>query len=67
MNEIDLRRFDFNLMVVFEVLMAERNVTRAAERLGRTQRGCCRYRCRLHVKDAARARISGGINLRPDP
>jgi hypothetical protein len=49
MNEIDhppvdLRRFDLNLLVVFEVLMAELSVTRAAERLGRTQsavsRGC---------------------------
>src|SRR5206468_1320457 len=37
MNEIDLRRFDLNLLVVFEVLMAERNVTQAALRLGRTQ------------------------------
>jgi hypothetical protein len=37
MNEIDLRRFDLNLLVVFEVLMFERNVTRAADRLGRTQ------------------------------
>jgi DNA-binding transcriptional LysR family regulator len=37
MNEIDLRRFDLNLLVVFEVLMAERNVTRAAVQLGRTQ------------------------------
>ena len=37
MNEIDLRRFDLNLLVVFEVLMAECSVTRAAERLGRTQ------------------------------
>jgi len=34
MNEIDLRRFDLNLLIVFEVLMIERNVTRAAERLG---------------------------------
>src|SRR5262249_21309880 len=28
---------DLNLLVVFEVLMVERSVTRAAERLGRTQ------------------------------
>jgi len=34
MNEIDLRRFDLNLLVVFDVLMIERSVTRAAERLG---------------------------------
>ena len=37
MNEIDLRQFDLNLLVVFEVLMTERSVTRAAERLRRTQ------------------------------
>ena len=37
MSEIDLRRFDLNLLVIFEVLMAERSVTRAAERLNRTQ------------------------------
>jgi LysR family transcriptional activator of mexEF-oprN operon len=33
MNQIDLRRFDLNLLVVFDVLMTERSVTRAAERL----------------------------------
>ena len=37
MNEIDLRHVDLNLLVAFDVLMAERSVTRAAERLGRTQ------------------------------
>src|SRR5262245_3764757 len=37
MSQIDLRRFDLNLLVVFEVLMAERSVTRAALQLGRTQ------------------------------
>lgn len=37
MHEIDLRKIDLNLLLVFQVLMAERSVTRAAERLGRTQ------------------------------
>jgi LysR family transcriptional regulator, mexEF-oprN operon transcriptional activator len=37
MNEIDLKGFDLNLLVVFDVLMAECSVTRAAERLNRTQ------------------------------
>ena len=37
MNKIDLRRFDLNLLVVFEVLMNERSVSLAADRLGRTQ------------------------------
>ena len=30
----DLRLFDLNLLVAFEALMAERNVTRAAQRVG---------------------------------
>ncbi|WP_106476858.1 LysR substrate-binding domain-containing protein [Phytohalomonas tamaricis] len=33
MNRGDLRRIDFNLLVVFETLMQERSVSRAAERL----------------------------------
>lgn len=37
MHEIDLRKLDLNLLLVFQVLMTERSVTRAAERLGRTQ------------------------------
>lgn len=37
MNEIDLTRLDLNLLVTFDVLMAEGNVTQAAVRLGRTQ------------------------------
>ena len=37
MKEIDLNRLDLNLLVTFEVLMAEGSVTLAAKRLGRTQ------------------------------
>ena len=37
MNRIDLRRADLNLLVVFQVLYAERHVGRAAERLALTQ------------------------------
>src|SRR5215472_2342265 len=37
MHEFDLRAVDLNLLVVLDVLMVERNVTRAAERLNRTQ------------------------------
>ncbi|WP_369991951.1 LysR substrate-binding domain-containing protein [Pseudomonas xanthosomatis] len=33
MNRIELRKADINLMVVFEALMQERNLTRAAEKL----------------------------------
>lgn len=34
MNHFDLRRVDLNLLVVFDALMLERSVTRAAERVG---------------------------------
>jgi DNA-binding transcriptional LysR family regulator len=37
MNKIDLRRVDLNLLVVFETLMAERHVGRAAQRLNISQ------------------------------
>ncbi len=37
MNDIHFTTFDLNLLVVFEALYAERNVTRAARRLARTQ------------------------------
>jgi DNA-binding transcriptional LysR family regulator len=37
MNQIDLRRADLNLLVVFQILLAERHVGRAAKRLALTQ------------------------------
>ena len=37
MNQIDLRRADLNLLVVFQALLAERHVGRAATRLALTQ------------------------------
>ncbi len=37
MREINLKQIDLNLLVVLDVLLEERNVTRAAQRMGRTQ------------------------------
>lgn len=37
MHEIDLRKIDLNLLVVFEALMQERSVTKVAQQLSRTQ------------------------------
>src|SRR5260221_12496973 len=65
MNEIDLRRFDLNLMVVFEVLMAERNVTRAAERLGRTQTAVSHSLSRLGSQLGDPLLIKGGGRMQP--
>jgi DNA-binding transcriptional LysR family regulator len=70
MNEIDhpaldLRRFDLNLLVVFEVLMAELSVTRAAERLGRTQSAISHSLARLRVELGDPLLIKGGARMQP--
>lgn len=49
MNGTDLRRFDLNLLLVFEVLLAERHVGRAAARLGITQSGASYALARLRT------------------
>jgi DNA-binding transcriptional LysR family regulator len=63
MSEIDLRRFDLNLLVVFEVLMAERGVTRAAERLGRTQSAVSHSLSRLREQLGDPLLIKGGRHM----
>jgi DNA-binding transcriptional LysR family regulator len=65
MNEIDLRRFDLNLLVVFEVLMAERNVTRAADRLGRTQSAVSHSLSRLRHQFGDPLLIKSGARMQP--
>jgi DNA-binding transcriptional LysR family regulator len=65
MNEIDLRRFDLNLLVVFEVLMIERNVTRAAERLGRTQSAVSHSLSRLRNQLGDPLLIKAGARMQP--
>jgi DNA-binding transcriptional LysR family regulator len=47
MHEMDLRRIDLNLLVALDVLLDERSVTRAAERLGRSQPAVSRCLARL--------------------
>jgi DNA-binding transcriptional LysR family regulator len=37
MRGVDLRRIDLNLLVALEALLDEKNVTRAAHRLGMSQ------------------------------
>jgi DNA-binding transcriptional LysR family regulator len=65
MNEIDIRRFDLNLLVVFEVLMAERSVTRAAERLGRTQSAVSHSLSRLRAQLGDPLLAKGGPFMLP--
>jgi DNA-binding transcriptional LysR family regulator len=49
MQDIDLQRFDLNLLVVFDALMRERHVGRAGERLGLTQPAVSHALGRLRV------------------
>ena len=65
MNEIDLRRFDLNLLVVFDVLMTERSVTRAAERLGRTQSAVSHSLSRLREQFGDPLLVKGGLRMQP--
>ena len=65
MNEIDLRRFDLNLLVVLDVLMVERSVTRAAERLGRTQSAISHSLSRLREQLGDPLLIKGGRRMQP--
>src|SRR5439155_25746909 len=65
MNQIDLRAFDLNLLVVFEILMIERSVTRAAERLGRTQSSISHSLSRLRGQLWGLLLIKGGVRLKP--
>jgi DNA-binding transcriptional LysR family regulator len=65
MNEIDLRRFDLNLLIVFEVLMIERSVTRAAERLGRTQSAVSHSLSRLRKQLSDPLLIKAGVRMQP--
>ncbi len=65
MNQIDLRAFDLNLLVVFEILMIERSVTRAAERLGRTQSAISHSLSRLRGQLGDPLLIKGGVRMQP--
>jgi len=65
MNQIDLRHFDLNLLVVFDVLMTERNVTRAAERLGRTQSAVSHSLSRLREQFGDPLLTKGGARMQP--
>ncbi|MGZ3324489.1 MAG: LysR family transcriptional regulator, partial [Xanthobacteraceae bacterium] len=65
MSEIDLRRFDLNLLVVFDILMLERSVTRAAERLGRTQSAVSHSLSRLREQFGDPLLIKGGVRMQP--
>ena len=65
MNQIDLRHFDLNLLVVFDVLMTERSATRAAARLGRTQSAVSHSLSRLREQFSDPLLVKGGARMQP--
>ncbi|MFK7967360.1 MAG: LysR family transcriptional regulator [Burkholderiaceae bacterium] len=67
MHEIDLRRVDLNLLLIFDALMTEQNVTRAAERVGRTQSAVSHAlgRLREQLSDPLLVKTSGGMQPTP--
>jgi DNA-binding transcriptional LysR family regulator len=67
MNDVDLRAFDLNLLVVFDVLMAERSVTRAAQLLGRTQSAVSHSLSRLREQFGDPLLIKAGQRMQPTP
>jgi DNA-binding transcriptional LysR family regulator len=67
MSQIDLRHFDLNLLVVFDVLMSERSVTLAAERLGRTQSAVSHSLSRLREQFGDPLLVKGGARMQPTP
>jgi DNA-binding transcriptional LysR family regulator len=64
---MDLHGIDLNLLVAFDALMCERNVTRAGVRIGRTQpaMSAALARLRLLLKDELFVRSASGLQPTP--
>jgi DNA-binding transcriptional LysR family regulator len=67
MHQINLSRLDLNLLVTFEVLMAEGSVTRAAARLGRTQSAVSHALARLRDQLGDPLLVKVGSGMAPSP
>jgi len=67
MQNVNLRSVDLNLLVVFDAIMAERSVTRAAERLHLTQPAVSHALSRLRAlfRDPLFARTPAGLEPTP--
>jgi DNA-binding transcriptional LysR family regulator len=64
---MNIRRTDLNLLAVFEVLMQERNVTRAAARLGLSQPAVSSALARLRRSMGDALLVRSGHGMRPTP
>jgi DNA-binding transcriptional LysR family regulator len=66
-RSMNIRRTDLNLLAVFEVLMQERNVTRAAGRLGLSQPAVSAALGRLRKNLGDALLVRSGHGMRPTP
>ncbi len=64
---MDMRGVDLNLLVAFDALMAERNVTRAGARIGRTQPAMSAALARLRALFRDELFIRSPTGLQPTP
>src|SRR4051794_26795077 len=62
-----LRAMDLNLLKAFDALMQERNVTRAAQRLGVTQPSASAALARLRLLFGDELLVKSGREMRPTP
>lgn len=67
MNKIDLRRVDLNLLLLFETLMREGSVSKAAEQLGRTQSAISHALARLRDQLGDPLLVKIGGRMQPTP
>lgn len=67
MNEINLKNIDLNLLLIFEVLMHERSVTRTAEHLHRTQSAISHALARLRAQLGDPLLVKSGGVMQPSP
>src|SRR5262249_27785924 len=67
MDAARLNGFDLNLLVVFDVLLAERNVTRAAKRLGLSQSAVSNALGRLRERLEDRGLVRAANGMVPTP
>ena len=65
--DFDLRHLDLNLLIIFDVLMQERSVSKAADRLGRTQSTMSHALARLRRQLDDPLLIHVGGSMQPSP
>lgn len=67
MNNIDLRKIDLNLLLLFEALMCHGSVSKTADQLGRTQSAVSHALNRLRQQLGDPLLVKGGGRMQPSP